>query len=132
MVSRYREEVNDVDLLIPVPMHKYKRLGRLYNHSQILAQDIARLLEKKINSDILLKVKNTLSQSGLGRKFRTRNLLGSINIRNNHKVKGKKILLVDDVMTTCSTANICASKLKKAGAKGVKVLCIARRMLDNT
>lgn len=132
MINRYQDEIRNIDLILPVPMHKYKRLWRLYNHSQILAHDIAKQLQKKANSNILLKVKNTISQSGLRRRIRVKNLLGSFKISNSQKIQGKSILLVDDVVTTSSTVNICASELKKAGAKEVKVLCIARRMLDNT
>lgn len=132
LVSRYRQEIEDSDLVVPIPMHKYKRLWRMYNHSQILAEEIAHLLEIEINSNILLKVRNTRPQTALSKEIRAKNLVGSIDVRNGKKVRNRKILLIDDVMTTGSTANICASKLKKAGAKEVKVLCIARRMLDNT
>ena len=116
-------------MVVPVPMQKMKRLSRLYNHAQILAEAIAVIIEKKIMADILLKTKNTKSQTGLARKYRIDNLSGSISVVNKQKIRGKKILLIDDVMTTGTTVNLCAQQLKKAGAKEVVVLCIARTLL---
>ena len=114
---------------MPVPMHKWKRLSRLYNHSQILAEEIAKLSAKEITSDVLIKSKNTRSQTGLARKYRLDNLSGSLSINYPQKIRRKRILLIDDVMTTGSTVNLCAGQLKKAGAKSVIVLCIARTLL---
>jgi ComF family protein len=130
LVNYYKQPITNADLIIPVPMHRIKRLSRLYNHAQILAESIASLVEKKIIPDILLKTKNTKSQTGLARKYRMDNLSDSIAVvANKQKIHGKKILLVDDVMTTGSTVNLCARQLKKAGAKEVVVLCIARTWL---
>lgn len=131
ILARFKNHISDSDIIVPVPMHKIKRLIRLYNHSQILAMDIGHLLEKKNYSDILIKSKHTRSQSSLGQKVRAKNLIGSIKVQNNHKIKGKKILLVDDVITTGATIDLCARELKKSGAKNVIVLSIARRMLQD-
>jgi ComF family protein len=129
LVNYYKPSVVSADLIVPVPMHRFKRLSRLYNHAQILSSAIALLVEKKITPDILLKTKYTKSQTGLARKYRLDNLSDSITVANKQKIRGKKILLVDDVMTTGATINLCAKQLKKAGAKEVVVLCIARTLL---
>lgn len=129
LVNYYRPLITKADLIVPVPMHKLKRLSRLYNHAQILSSAVASLVEKKITPDILLKTKYTKSQTGLARKYRLDNLSDSITVADKQRVRGKKILLVDDVMTTGSTVNLCAKQLKKAGAKEVVVLCIARTLL---
>ena len=129
LVNYYRESIISADLIVPVPMHKLKRLSRLYNHAQILSDSIAQLVEKKITPDILLKTKHTRTQTGLARKHRIDNLSDSISVVDKQKIRGKKILLVDDVMTTGATVNLCAKQLKKAGAKEVVVLCIARTLL---
>lgn len=129
LASKYYDEIKDSDMIIPVPMHKYKRIFRLYNHAQILASDIGNYLNKKVVSDILLKIKNTKPQSSLTRNARIKNLSGAFYITRPEYIKNKKILLVDDVVTTGITASLCAGKLKKAGAKSVVLLSIARRML---
>ncbi|MGV2432198.1 MAG UNVERIFIED_CONTAM: ComF family protein [Rickettsiaceae bacterium] len=107
-------------------MNKIKRLFRLYNHAQILAYELASLVEKKIIYDILIKSRNTKSQTSLSEKDRRKNLFGSITVQNKEKIKGKKILLIDDVITTGSTVDLCAKQLKKSGAKEVIILSIAR------
>jgi len=129
MMSRFKEDILSADIIMPVPMNKWKRLSRLYNHSQILAEEIAKLSAKEITSDVLIKSKNTRSQTGLARKYRLDNLSGSLSINYPQKIRRKRILLIDDVMTTGSTVNLCAGQLKKAGAKSVIVLCIARTLL---
>ena len=126
--NMHKDLVADADFIIPVPMHKWKRLFRLYNQSQILASEIAYLSGKKMVPDILLKTKHTKSQTGLSKKHREENLKGSINVMKNDKIKGSNIVLVDDVMTTGSTVHLCSQKLKKAGAKSVNVICIARTL----
>ncbi len=128
LVGRYRQEIESADIIMPVPMHKLRRLSRLYNHAQVLAEEVAKLLGKKITADVLIKAKNTRTQTGLSRKYRIDNLSGSIVVENKQKIRGKTILLVDDVMTTGNTVNLCARQLKKARAKKVVVLCIARTL----
>jgi ComF family protein len=129
LVSRYMDDIGEIDIIIPAPMNKLKRLNRLYNHAQTLADEVGSLLEKKVRSDILVKVKHTKPQSILSKQNRMKNLVGSIEIQHNLEILDKRILFVDDIMTTGSTASLCAGLLKKAGAKQVIVLCIARRML---
>ena len=129
LVSKYKDEIEEADLVIPVPMNKIKRIKRLYNHSQILAENIGNVLKKRVRSDILLKIKHTKPQTGLSKAQRLKNLVGAFKIQNGTSITNKRILLVDDVITTSSTASLCAKLLKKAGASEVIMLCIARRML---
>ena len=127
IVNMHREIISDVDYIIPVPMHKWKRLFRLYNQAQILAFEIGKELGVKMLPDVLIKMKHTKSQTGLSKQQRQENLKGSIAVEGS--LKGKKIILVDDVMTTGSTVDLCAAKLKKAGAEEVVVVCIARTLI---
>jgi predicted amidophosphoribosyltransferase len=75
--------------------------------------------------DVLVKTKWTKPQTTLSRKARLKNIAGSIKIENISKIKGKKVILVDDVVTTATTVDLCSRLLKKAGAKEVVVLSIA-------
>lgn len=129
MHAQYRDYISDIDLIIPVPMHKLRRLWRLYNHTEILSHAINNIIHKEVRSDILRKVKYTKSQTNLRKKEREKNLKNSMVIENKSAIYGKRILLIDDVATTNATINLCARLLKKAGAKSVIALCIARRML---
>ena len=129
IVNMHKDIMLNVDFVIPVPMHKWKRLFRLYNQSQILASALAQEAKIKMLPDVLMKIKHTKSQTGLSKKQRQENLKGSIAVVKKEVIKGKKVILVDDVMTTGSTVDLCAATLKKAGAKEVVVVCVARTLI---
>ena len=107
-------------------MHKLKRLFRLYNHSQILANDLSMVLNKKFIPNILLKTKHTKSQTFLNRNMRKINLKDSISFNKKIDINGKKILIIDDVITTGVTINMCCKILLENGAKSVDVISIAK------
>jgi len=125
MSARYSNQMIDADLIVPVPMHKIKRLMRMYNQAGILALELSRAIQKPIAQDVLVKRKWTSPQTLLSYKARLKNISGSILVKNEHAIRGKKIILVDDVMTTGTTVSLCSSELKKAGAAAVFVACIA-------
>ncbi|GAB4164097.1 MAG: ComF family protein [Rickettsiaceae bacterium] len=124
ILSRYKEEVTEVDLIVPVPMHRIKRVLRQYNPPQILAFELSRMLNVPMVPDMLIKVRWTKPQTKLTKVQREKNLAGSIIINKNKKPVGAKILLIDDVKTTGTTSNTCARILKQAGATQVKLITI--------
>lgn len=123
--ARYKLDLQDIDIVAPVPMHRWKRVFRNYNPAQILASELAKLLEKPIIPDLLIKTKWTKSQTGLSKIGRSKNLTGSIKLDNKYKIQGKVILLVDDVKTTGTTSDLCTYILKKSGATAVKLVTIS-------
>lgn len=125
LYTKYKTELFDIDYIVPVPMHKLKRLIRMYNQAQILAKELSLISSKPLRNDILNKTKFTKSQARLSKIERQRNLIDSIKIRSNINLKDKSILIVDDVMTTGSTVSKCAQILKKAGAKKIYIVTIA-------
>lgn len=125
LVARYKDEVEDSDLILPVPMHKLKRLPRMYNQAGVLALALGKKLGKPVLQDALVKKKWTKAQTLLPRASRLKNVAGSIAVGKGDAVRGKKIILVDDVMTTGATVSACAAALKKAGAREVVVLSVA-------
>ncbi len=125
LASTYSKFIQDVDIIIPIPMHFFRRMIRSYNHAQILALYLARQTNKQFTPFILKKSKFTRTQTSLTKKERKHNLKGSFEVINAQTLKGKSVLLVDDVMTTGSTANVCSQVLKTFGAASVKVLTIA-------
>ncbi len=114
------------DIIIPVPIHKKRKAQRGYNQTQLIANKISKCLNIKLCNNVLVKNKNTIAQSKLNKKKRVQNIKGAFKILNSEKIKGKDILLLDDIYTTGSTANECSKILKKAGAKTVGVLTIAK------
>jgi ComF family protein len=118
---------SDADsLLVPVPLHRWRIWRRGYNQAAIIARAIARLTGAPMALDPIVRRKPTPLLRGLGRKARARAVRGAFVIRPDADVKGRHIILVDDVYTTGATANACAKALKRAGAARVSVLCWAR------
>lgn len=113
-------------LVIPVPMHPRRLFKREINHSDILAKNIAKELNIRYSNRILKKIKDTPVQSTLKRHERIKNLSSSFSFKNSSLVRGKNILIVDDLFTTGSTVNECARVLKDAGAESIEVITLAR------
>lgn len=109
----------NIDLIIPVPLYKTKLKERGFNQSLLIAKPISKLSGIPISKS-LCKIKDTEIQHFLNREEREKNLRGAF--RADETVKGKKILLIDDVITTGSTFNECAKELKRAGAEKVYAL----------
>jgi ComF family protein len=117
------------DLIAPAPLHWIRQWRRGFNQSELLAREIARRTGIPLARP-LERVRHTPSQAGLSNTARRRNVAGAFRCRRGARgvrlVAGKRILLIDDVMTTGSTAAACALTLKRAGAARVALLTIAR------
>jgi ComF family protein len=124
MVKKLEELKWDADIVTCVPMHKVDKRKRGYNQSQIIAEIIADRVGIKFD-ETLQKTKQTPHQAGLDRGKRMTNLRGAIEARGRTEIEGKKIILIDDVYTTGSTADVCAEALYSAGAANVKVVTFA-------
>lgn len=117
----------DVDMILPVPMHKDKEKGRGFNQAQLLSKDLGKRLELYTRNDILVKERKTLSMSSLSSGERRINLHNAFKISYNKEndIVDKNLLLVDDVYTTGSTADACAEVLKAHGANEVYIFTFA-------
>ena len=120
------EYIKTFDIIIPVPIHRKRRLERGYNQSELIANEISKQLRTNIERNILIKIRNNPKQSTLKLEERKSNVKNVYEVREKQKIKDKKILLIDDIFTTGNTVNECAKKLKEAGASKVSVLTIAR------
>ena len=114
------------DLIVAVPMHWKRKLSRKYNQAEILAKILSDKTKIPYHTNILFRSKYTPKQENKSFKERNANVKNAFKIKNKKKIKGKRILLVDDVFTTGATVSNCAKTLKKAGAKAVYVLTIAK------
>jgi ComF family protein len=124
-------ESRDYSLIIPVPLHIKKLRKRGFNQSIILADPLGKKWQIPVNFSLLKRSKFTLSQTGLDKKERERNIKGAFEVRDKEKIAGRNIILIDDVYTTGATLNECAKTLTKAGAKKVAVLTLARVLQDS-
>lgn len=114
------------DVIVPVPLHRWRLLMRTYNQSALLANALGKMTAKPVAADVLARTKSTRSQGGLNRKARHRNVARAFSVRRPSMVEGRHVLLVDDVLTTGATANACAQAVLAAGAAGADVLVLAR------
>ncbi len=117
---------NKYDIILPVPIHKKRKLQRGYNQSELIAKDIAKNIDIEYSNSVLQKIKNTLPQSSLNKSQRINNVLGVYSIIKPQYINDKKIILMDDIYTTGSTVNECSKILKKNGAILVDVLTLAK------
>lgn len=117
-------DLSDIDSIVPVPLSIRRLRERGFNQSLLIARLIAKEIKAPLFMDILLKKKETLPQTGLSAKERLLNLKNAFEVKGN--IRGRKLLLVDDVMTTGATVTECSKELMKAGAKEVIVLTLAR------
>ena len=108
--------------MVPVPLGKKRLRARGYNQSALLA----RFMFGRRPSEVLLRIKDTLPQAELSEKERRKNVKGAFAIRPEVDVSGRRVVLVDDVLTTGATVEECARVLLGAGAAEVSVAVIAR------
>ena len=115
----------EFDILTWVPVSRIRRLKRGYDQSELLAREVGRELDKRPRR-LLCKVRNTPPQSGILKDSeRKANVLGVYRIQHGEAIAGKRILLLDDILTTGSTAGECARMLLTAGAKEVHCAVVA-------
>ena len=115
-----------VDVIIPVPLHPKRLRWRGFNQSVLLARQLSRVLDVPMDPFVLCRSKETPPQTQLTEEERRRNVRRAFSLNPHKSVKGRRVLLVDDVYTSGATVNECSRSLKQAGAKEVYVLTLAR------
>ncbi len=120
------ELLEDADLLVPVPLHRMRLIQRRFNQSALLAHALAARSGVACAPDALIRTRPTPSQGQFSRAARFRNVQGAFKVRRAGDIGGRRIVLVDDVLTTGATASACARTLLRAGADSVDVLTLAR------
>jgi ComF family protein len=128
MASAGADLLQDAELIVPVPLHYFRLVRRGFNQSVWLAAALARRSGAQLTVDALKRVRATPIQGGLSAEGRRRNVQGAFRVRKGREalLMGKRILLIDDVLTTGATAEACSRVMKRAGAKCVDVLTLAR------
>ena len=120
--------IEQADFIVPVPLHRRRLRERQFNQSALLAQEISTRTEKPHIPDALIRTRHTIPQQGLSARDRDKNVRGAFTVKKNYlkTLKGKNVLLIDDVFTSGATLNECSRVLKSAGATEINVLTIAR------
>ncbi|MBR1604503.1 MAG: ComF family protein [Alphaproteobacteria bacterium] len=114
------------DILIPVPVHASRLRERKFNQAALLCKELSKLTQIQANYTVLQKTKKTKPQVECDSRTRVRNLKNAFSVNNIEELKDKRVVLIDDVMTTGSTLKECANVLLKAGVKSVDALTVAR------
>jgi ComF family protein len=122
------EVLDAADMIIPVPLHWTRLFTRRYNQAGLLAHAIRAAGGPAVAPDWLVRRRRTPSQGRLGPVGRARNVRGAFALRRGCSVKGKRVVIVDDVLTTGATVEECARVLRRAGAAFVGVLTLARAL----
>ena len=117
----------DFDVIVPVPLHWWRKFQREFNQAEVLGASLAERWSVPMQTSALRRVRQTFPQSRLKGKWRARNIEGAF-VPGKDAVKGQRVLLVDDVMTTGATLSACAEVLIKAGASCVTGFTLAKRM----
>lgn len=121
-----RDILEGADALVPVPLHWRRLFSRRYNQSALLARQVSRRTGIPCEMGLLHRVLNTQPQGYMRRNARQENVRRAFVVRAPGRVLGKKLVLIDDVLTTGATVTACARALKQAGAASVTVLTVAR------
>jgi len=124
-VREYDLPMDFIDFIIPVPLYKTRLREREFNQAQILSNYIAGEFNKTVLPDSLMRSRNTKTQTELEMDERLLNVKNSFSVAKKDNIKGKNLLLVDDVLTTAATSSEAAYALKNAGANIVFVLTLA-------
>ncbi len=117
-----------INAILPVPLSIRRLKHRSYNQTQLLAAVLSKKLSLPIYSQVLEKVKETPPQSRLSAEKRHENVKDAYRVTDRVSLKGKRVLLIDDVITTGATVNACTGVLRHAGIKQVYVMAIAMRV----
>jgi ComF family protein len=120
------EELLRGGVLVPVPLHPHRRAERGYNQAELLARAIATRSTAPLATGLLTRRRDTPRQTGLPAAQRRRNVSGAFVVTRPERVRGRVLVLVDDVCTTGATLRACAEALRQAGASEVRVLTLAR------
>lgn len=125
--EKISEKIKEYDYIISVPMYKKNKANRGYNQTEVIADQLEKILKIKHLKNCLIKIKQNKKQSTLTGKQRIENVKNVYKLENKNEIYNKKILLVDDIYTTGSTVKACVDELKKGKPQKIDVLVIAKR-----
>lgn len=132
MVPAVRDVMRDADCLVPVPLHPRRLAARRFNQAVLLADHLGQATGVPVVRYAVQRTRHTPHQVGLGRTARANNLHHAFTVRDREQIAGRRIVVVDDVLTTGATADAMATALRVAGARSVSVAVFARAIADTS
>jgi len=115
-----------IDLLLPLPLHPKRERERGYNHAAIIALGITNVLPLPVEQDVVIRVINNPSQTGLTRMERNQNVQHIFQLKEAHRLAGHHVLIIDDVITTGSTLSSLLAELRNVPDLRISIACLAR------
>lgn len=131
IVSSYIENNLNCDIVIPVPLHAKRQQARGFNQAELLCTMLQEKLTLFVDTKSVVRLKNTLTQTHLKKSEREQNVKDAFKVLDKNAVKGKTVLIVDDVYTTGSTLNELSKVLLKSGAQKVYCITLAHAEIEN-
>lgn len=120
------EIIKTYDIILPVPISKKRYKQRGYNQTELIAREIGKRTDIELVTNCLYKEKNNVPQSTLNKEDRIENVKNAYIIKNSKIIKGKRVIILDDIYTTGSTVNECSKLLKQNNVKEILVMTIAK------
>ena len=130
MLMEYEKNNFDADIILPIPLSEKRFKERTYNQAELLAKELSSSLNLAIDTTSIKRTKNTSRQAKLSWRERQKNVVGAFEIQNKKALKGKVVLVVDDVMTTGATIKSFCHEVQKARPKRILVLTLAHTYID--
>ena len=115
----------DADMVVPVPLWKEKEKKRGFNQAALMAESFSKVTGIPYDESVIMRIRDTAPQSSLRKHQRDVNIRSAFKVTDENKVKGRKILLLDDIYTTGSTVRECAKNFYVNGAKAVMYIALA-------
>lgn len=122
---KQRDWINNIDYIIPLPLHWRRKLHRGYNQSEIISREIGKYFEIKVKTNCIKRVRYNKSQTKMTKEKRWENVKDIFAVKNTKQLEGKHILLVDDIATTGASLNFCIKALSTIKDINISVLVIA-------
>lgn len=113
-------------IIVPVPLHRWRLWSRGFNQSVLVARELSKTWGIAAGNQLLRRVRRTQPLKGMNHAQRRKAVAGAFAVANADRVKGKTVILIDDVLTSGSTVEACAKVLRRAGASRVELICWAR------
>jgi len=122
--AKHSNYFNDIDLIVPIPIHTSKRIKRGYNQATFIANGVAEFLDVPVREDVVIKDTHTRSQTKMNRIERVKNVRSSFKLIDKSGIQGRHVLIVDDVLTTGATIEACGNHLLESNGVKLSVLCM--------
>lgn len=126
MLGERIKDICQADCIIPVPLHKKRERKRGFNQANEIASGMSKILGIEIYNDVIFRVRNNVSQTGKNAGERLKNTENIFELRHPEKIRGRHVLLLDDVITTGATIGSCLQELAKAGDVCFSLGCLAQ------